>query len=795
MITNYFRTAFRILIKSKLFSIINILGLAVGLACSIIIFMWINNEKSYDDFVENVENKYRIVSLFDDRNWMGTPGLISQLSTEQLPGINAYTRIFRVDRTLIESKSKEMYEKGGICIDSTFFSFFNYKFLYGSETSAFDNLHSIVIAKSFAERYFGKAEVLGEILKFDGNNFIISGILENIPDNSHIKFDFALSYEFLMTEQPLHWGHFMHISYVELNTHENIDTIAAKITGIAAKNKCPQVLDGLIFSLQALKEVHFHIEDDDVYEFYDTTNKTFIKVFSIISIFILVIACINYINLTTARSEQRGKEIGMRKTVGATKKQLYTQFFIEIVLQVFIAINIAVILVERFLPMFNQLTEKNLSISYSLTFFLILLLLLVVVSFFSGIFPALILSSLKPISLVKGSLSNNKTNGQNYLRKLFMIIQFVVTMILITSTIIIYYQFQFIKNKDKGFDSSNIITIPITESIGKSYNMIKSELMSNVHVKYVSNQDFIWAIDDNSCDGCVDYKGRDPKLSVDLLLPQVGFDYFELLNIPMVDGRSFSTDYSTDTNSAFILNEKAVEMLEIDTAVGTPFALYGYEGLVQKGHIVGVCKNVNFKPLYEEIRPQAIRVFNKPYEYTDRGAILIKTDGKDNEAVVDYIMQLWEKYNNTLPFEYKYLDHLYENTYKQDSKLSSVINYFALLAILISSLGLFALATYDAQKRRKEISIRKVNGASTVSLFWHFSLNYLKWIVISILLASPIIYYYMSKWLENFAFQIKLSFLYFFLGGFITVAIAILTVSFQIYKASVANPADNLRYE
>jgi len=793
MFKNYFKTTFRNTTRHKGYSFINLAGLAIGMACTLLILLWVKDELSYDRFHEKGKDIYRIMSYgtrYMIEGFDGTPAPLAPAIKEEVPGIVNYARFSDVPKLVFKYGDKIFYETRGLIADPTVFEIFTFPFVQGDPKTALSEPLDIVITETMANKYFGSENPVGKTMEVEGMSAAVRGVIQDIPHNSHIQFDFLSSYEFIeeITGYGTSWGSFNFVTYLQLEANRDIKEIGENITAVAAKNNCPQVKDGVEFRLQPLAEIH--LDSRAAYRNYsDIGDRKYVYVFSIIALFILFIACVNFMNLSTARSTTRAKEVGMRKTVGASRRQLIMQFFGESLFLTSIACVFALILVTFLLPAFNQITGKQLKldlIDVQLVIGLIIIVLLTAVT--AGSYPAIYLSSFRPVKVLKGVfISDGKSQT---FRRVLVVTQFSLSIALLIGTSVAYNQLHFLRHSNLGFNKENIVYVPIKENIGKRYDAFKAELLNDSNILSVAAQYYLFAEEGAFRSTGYDWEGREEGQEVDIILNLVDYDFIPMLDLELLEGRNFSKEYSTDVSQAYILNEEAIKEMGIQDPVGKQFS-YGK----RKGTIIGILKNANFRSLHVEIEPHVFFYLNEVSEATQYGVVLVKIAGNNTEEALAKIQGVWENINPISPFEYHFLDQKYDSLYRKEKKIGTILNTFTLFAILISCLGLFGLASFLTEQRTNEIGIRKVLGASESGIVFLLSKQFTKWVLIANLFAWPAAYFVMSEWLKSFAYRINIGIWAFVLSGMLAVGIALLTVSFQALKAARANPIDSLRYE
>jgi len=793
MFKNYLKTTFRNTTRHKGYSFINLAGLAIGMACTLLILIWVKDELSYDRFHENCKDIYRIMSYgtkYMIEGTDGTPAPLAPAVKEEVPGIVNYARFSDVPKLVFKYGDKVFYETRGLIADPSIFDIFSFPFVKGDPKTAFTEPLDIVITEKMANKYFGSEDPVGKTMEIEGRPAAVKGVIEDIPHNSHIQFDFLSSYEFIqeLTNYGMSWGSFNFITYLQLEANRDIQEIGKNITAVAAKNNCPQVKDGVQFRLQPLAEIH--LDSRAAYRNYsDIGDRKYVYVFSIIAFFILLIACVNFMNLSTARSTTRAKEVGMRKTVGASRRQLIMQFFGESLFLTLMACVFSLILVIVLLPAFNQITGKQLKldlIDVQLVIGLIIIVLLTAVT--AGSYPAIYLSSFRPVKVLKGVF---KSEGKSQIfRRILVVTQFTVSISLLIGTSVAYNQLCFLRHSKLGFNTENIVYVPIKENIGKRYDALKSELLNDSNILSVAAQYYLFAEEGSFRSTGYDWEGREDGQQVDIVLNLVDYEFIPMLDLELVEGRNFSKEYSTDVTQAYILNEEAIKEMGIQNPVGKRFS-YGK----RKGTIIGVLKNAHFRSLHVKIEPHVFFFMNDVSEATQYGVVLIKINGDKTGEALAKIQGVWEKFNPISPFEYRFLDQKYDSLYRKEKRIGTILNAFTLFAIVISCLGLFGLASFLTEQRTNEIGIRKVLGASESGIVFLLSKQFTKWVLIANIFAWPAAYFVMNEWLKSFAYRINIGIWVFVFSGILAAGIALITVSYQALKAARANPIDSLRYE
>jgi ABC-type antimicrobial peptide transport system permease subunit len=783
MLKNYLKIALRNFRKQKLYSLINVGGLAIGMACTFLILSWVQNELSYDKFHKNKNEIYRVIFDLKDEQSAGTCGALAPTLKEEIPEIKNYTRAWIGGEWQIHYKEKKLLEKS-LYVDPSFLKIFSFPLIEGNPNSFLYESHNVVITKGMAKKLFGDEAPVGKVIyinnRFDKKeSFNIAGIVEDVPKNSHIQFDFLFSYNLLKEwYRPTFgeaWSNYSFASYVLVQKGTDIQGLNKKITDCYNNHKQqnPQKL-----YLQPLTQVYLNA---DIKNYLGPIgNIEYTRIFSIIALFVLLIACINFMNLSTAMAVRRGKEIGVRKVFGAYKKQIICQYFVEAFLFAFAALPFTFILIELLHQPFQNITSNDIQINFlnpNLIFTSIVIVLLT--GILSGSYPSWYLSSFHTSETLKGRLKSERTGIFN--RRIFFIIQFSLSIIIISSTIIVSRQMEFIQKKNLGFEKENLL---YTFTPGFNNDAIRNELLKNSNIINVGASGF--QLDNIVWDQKIrDWSGRlsDEEVSVNII--EVGYHFLETYKMQMADGRYYSEEFATDKTDAIIVNEAAVRAMNMKYPIGKTMNLFG-----NSQTIIGVVKNFNFESLHSKIEPIALVLYPKQLR-----CLSIRLKSENIIETINYIKRVLTKSYPDYVFEYHFLDQKIDELYKAENQRAELFSTFSFISIFISCLGLFGLASFTAERKTKEIGIRKVLGATVPSIISMLSKDFIKWILATNLIAWPVAYYFMNKWLQDFAYRIEMSWWMFALAGGIALVIALITVSWQAIKAATANPVESLRYE
>ena len=788
MIKNYFKTAWRNLLQNKTFSLINIFGLALGMTCSLVIMLWLNDEMKKDKFHQNGKRLYRVmenqfysgnVSTFD-----ATPGILAENIVKDIPDIQMASQMLWEEEPLFTVDNTYDKEKGRY-VEKDFLRMFSFKLTKGDPVTALARPDAVVISKKLADKYFKGLDPVGKMIRIDNtDNVMVTGVLDEIPKSSSLTFDFLMSFEQWRKKNDWakDWGNNGPRCYVMLAPNTSVDKVNAKIKNyIKTKNKESNVN----LFLQNYGESYLYSDWENGKQ--NGGRIEYVKIFSIVGIIILIIACINFMNLATARSLRRAREIGVRKVVGAGKRQLIGQFIGESLFVSFLAICISLVIVMLLLPSFNTLTEKHLSLDFTDPSFLLLLLGLVLVTgIISGSYPALFMSSLKPIIVLKGLLKFKP--GATYFRKALVVFQFALSIILILGMIVIYRQIDFIHNKNLGFAKEDLLYMPLEGELQKTYPTFKEQLLKQPGIKYVSSAQSN-PLEVGSSTSGVRWPGKDTTKLILFSSNPITYDYIKTMGIQLVEGRDFSTEYGLDTMN-YLVNEAAAKKIGYKDPVGKELTMWG-----DKGMIVGLMKDYHHNSLHVPIEPLILRLHKMSWGGNYWGNVIVRTEkGKTKQAIAS-MEKLYKQFNPGFPFKYYFTDDEIANRYKAEYTVSKLSRYFAFLAIFISCLGLFGLVTFTAEQKTKEIGIRKVLGASVTGIVGMLSKDFLTLVVIAAVIAFPVAWLAMHRWLNDFAYRVNIGWWVFVMAGVIALLIALLTISFQSIKAAIANPVKSLRTE
>jgi putative ABC transport system permease protein len=793
MFRNYLKIALRNLWKHKVFSFINILGLTVGMTACFLIFMYVRFELSYDDQHKKAADIYRIVADLktpsDLINTSGPAWAVPPNIKRDFPEVKEFVRVSG-QSFLVRRGDVKFQEDKSAFADSSFFRVFDFKLLKGDPNTALTAPLSVVLTSSTAKKYFGKQDPMGQILLFtgDGHAAKVTGVMEDIPENSQIDADLLVSMSTLtknfnpgLDEQ---WSNYGSAAYLLLQPGTDPNALVKKFPAFLEKRNGDEMKQIQMYPtllLEPLRDVYLYSKRDG----QKTGNINNVYIFSIIAVFILVIACINFVNLTTARSAERAKEVGIRKVVGAVKPQLAGQFLGESLIICIFAFVLTFFLAWMLTPLFNQLAGKTIiaGVGGQTQYIMYLLAGALAIGVIAGLYPALVLSSFQPITVLKGRFTSGARGA--FLRKGLVIVQFSISIALITGTLIVYRQMKYMRSQKLGFDKEQMLVINSNGDPGR--DAFKQAVLGIPAVKSAALSSSVPGSGNPGAYSEVEnIKGDLQIANLDLYF--VDFDYIPHYKMQMVAGRPFSRQFITDTTQAMVLNERAVKLFGYSSpeqAIGKRFKQWGREG-----KIIGVVKDFHFRSLQEEIKPLSMRI-----EPGGCDMVSINIAGNDLPGTLATIESKWKSIIPNRPFSYFFLDEFFDRQYRAEIRFSNLFLYFAILAIFISCLGLLGLASYSTFQRTREIGIRKVMGASVSAIVHLLSKEFMQLLFIAFVLASPVAWYVMDRWLQDFSYRTSITWWIFVVAGIIAILVALLTVSYQAVKAAVANPVDSLRTE
>ncbi|WP_262245211.1 ABC transporter permease [Parapedobacter soli] len=788
MIKNYFKTAWRSLREHKFHTFVNVCGLALGLATAILLLLWVQHERSYDRFHHDYSRIHQFSAHFDANTvWEGVPGPLA-VYAQSLSDVEAIVRISQDNDQILANEDRSIVLDGFATadVDSTFFDLFNFELLNGTGVSLFPNPHSIILTESTARKFFGNDDPMGKVLQFRGENFTITGLLRDFPDNSSIAFDAILpmaryAQQFTANGGNGEWktidvdvGSFNFQTFVKLRDGAKPEAVGATFTRLYADARNGEV--SVQFKLQPLADIHLISADGN------TAAARMVQIFLLIAIMVLAIAAVNYINLTTARALVRAREVGIRKIVGANKLQLFSQFTIETTVLFGLALLFALGLIFMLMPLYNNIAGKQLQFSLSnIAIWKVVAYSALGTLLAASIYPALLLSGFQPLHVMKGKMATGM--GSTFLRKVLVVFQFAISMVLIVATLVISGQMTYMREMDLGYDKSYVFSVPLTGDVVKHVDAVKNELRNHPGIVNVALSDIYDITNSQNATGDLEWPGKPANSNLIITQSIIDNGFIPTMGIELLEGRNL-TGTAADSN-LYIVNEAAVQAMGLTPPyVGTPISFHS-----RPGTIAGVVKDFNFKPLKEKIGP--LLFFN----WWKGNILYVRTTATAASSAIKAAEQQYKKYAGDAPFTYTFVDKQFEAKYRADQRAGLLFNIFAGIAIFISCLGLLGLSTYTVRQRVKEIGIRKVLGASTGSIVQLLSAGSILLVLLAVVIASPVAWWVMTKWLDDFAYRTDVHWWMFGVAGLAAVMIALLTVSGQAIRAALANPVDSLRDE
>jgi len=776
------KIAYRNLIRNKGFSFINISGLAIGMACTILLLLWVNHELSYDKFHKNEKQLFQIVNWQtysgQEYAWPNLPGQLVELVKEKTPEIiRASNTNPWGERSLFVINGTKNYESV-YHADPDFFQMFSFPLVKGNAEKVFEDPYSLVITEKIAEKYFGESDPIGQVVKYDNkHDLTITGVLKDLPTNSVFKFGLIYPYEFKkkIYSSWNKWGSHTYSGYVELDPNADPEQVSAKLNSFYVDHVDKESTERV--SLFPLSKTHLHSLDGE------ETRMKMVRLFLIIALFILLIACFNFMNLSTARASKRAKEIGLKKAIGSSKRQLVFQFLMESLLFAFIAINFAIILVRLFLPEFNHIIGQNLQWYYDdWSVIGIMFSVVVITGLLAGSYPAFYLTSYKTIDVIKGATTSGKRGAA--MRRLLVVLQFTLTTILLIGTLVISLQTKFMKTRPTGIDKSDVAFVVLNGEMNKNRESIKEELakdpsilsscfMSNLPISIYSNG------------GGFEWNGEESTKDVLITHFYADADFMDVYKASLLEGRFYNQEHFAADSNNIVINEALAKMIDEGSVLGKTISQSHHSA-----EVIGVVKDFNYTHLESSIKPMMFFPFTNRYNF-----LSIKIEGNSKSRAIAHIEQICEKYNPDFPTTIGFIEDKYEALYKTEDSIIAILNYFTLLTIIISCLGLFGLASFMAEEKTKEIGVRKVLGASVFGLISLLSKNFTKSVAIANLIAWPIAWFFMDMYLSEHAYRIDMPWWIFISVAVMVLIVALATVSYQSWKSASQNPIESLKYE
>ncbi len=792
MLKSYLKVAWRAISNNKGLSALNIAGLAVGMTTAVLIFFWVTNELSYDCFHKDGDRIYRINTRTTDGNWVweGAPGLFGALAHKDVPGIEQFARLYSENWPTLSVHGDMQYEKKCAYVDYNWFHLFDYRFLQGNAEGFQGNPHSVILTESAVKKYFGDQEAIGASLKIDSNTFQVQGVIADPPTNSSFQYDMYIPIGALMSnpsmkESEASWGNTDYLTFIAVQKGINLIHLNNQLT-TAYQSAEHDDAHTLATSLVGLPAMHF--ENDLQGSKFEHGSMSVVYIFSILGLLLLLVASINYVNLATAKASLRAKEVSIRKIVGAGRRHLFYQFLTESFLICLVALVLTLGLIYLVLPLFDEITGKHFTLDLTaLNLWAVLGSTLVASFLLNSIYPALLLSSFKPLNIFRGITVLKVKDAQ--FRKGLVVVQFCISLILLTGTIVIYRQMHFIQNSNPGYNRSQVLVVGLPRSIAPGNKQgliqtIKQELLQQSGIQSVSltNQSIVRV---GSSTTGIDWEGHDSSKQIKVNQISTDADLLSTMGLQLAQGRWFDPANATDSRNV-VLNETAIKELGIHTPVlGQSFSIHG-----KKGQIIGVLKDFKYKSMHDKTGPLVI--FNDPNWWN---FFLIKTTAQGASGVVQTVKEVWNKTLPGQPMEYSFMDEQFNKLYAQEQLVSMLVLTFSIIAVIISAMGLFGLAAFEAEQRTKELGIRKILGASLMDIGLLLSTGFLRLIGLAILISFPLAWWTMTKWLDNFAYRINMQWWMLGLSGGMILLVTLGITGYHTLKASVVNPVKSLRPE
>ena len=789
MLKNLLKIAIRHIRKHPVYSILNIIGLTLGISSALFLIIYVSDEISYDRYHENADRIYRVSSKItetdDEFTWNVAQIPMGPQVVQDYPEVQSYVRFINMPRSLYKYEDKEYIEEDFYYADSTLFDVFTYKVLKGEVRQAVKDPGKIALTETAAARYFGTADPIGKTLSAGTSTFEVTGVIEDVPTNSHFRFD-AVAARNNLPKQLGTWGNFGVFTYLLFPQNLDVETFETKIQGMYDAHM-KTIFEPLKIKIEYILEpiTKIHLYSTNPGEPEPTGSITYVIIFGIVALFLILIAAMNYMNLATARSASRAREVGLRKVVGSRRGPLVAQFLSESVMLTLISLLISIVLFIILLPKFNLLAGKsfNLATLYSPVVIAALLGFILVAGILGGSYPAFFLSRFSPLTVLKGEITQGSAGS--LFRKILVVIQFTISVAMIICTLVVFRQLKYLKTMDQGFDQENILTLQLNQGMVRKYPVLKLSLMENDDIKYVTSTNT--QIGEGSGKVIFSMETDQGMAQRGINFAVVDHDFVDALGIKMVTGRDFQLDMPSDTLASVVVNETLANRMGWSDAIGKKVQLG--DGAQINARVIGVMKDYHQTGMYNEIESLML-------VYRERNNIIyIKLSGNNTEQTMSFIENKWKEVFPDQPFTYTYLSERFNNQFEADEKRGLIFTMFTILAILIACLGLFGLASYMVEQRTREIGIRKVFGADEGVIVRLISRDFIILVSISIIIAVPVAYYFMSNWLENYVYRTNIGVSILAAAALITVLLTFITISFKAYQASVLNPASSIRTE
>ena len=790
MLKNLFKTAFRHITKHFGFSILNILGLTIGITSALFLIIYVSDEVSYDRFHENADRIYRVSSKItepdDQFTWIFAQIPFGPQVVKDYPEVQSFVRFIPMNRSLFKYEDKEFNEENFFYVDSTLFDIFTYKVIKGEVKTALLDPKKIILTEKIAARYFGNSDPIGKILTTGTNTFEVTGVIEDVPENSHFSFD-AVSSRNNLPKQLGSWGNFGVFTYLLFPENFDVKSFETKIQGMYdayMKTIFESMKIKIEYILVPLTKIHLY--STNASEPKPTGSITYVYIFAIVALFLILIAAMNYMNLATARSTRRAREVGLRKVVGSRRAPLVFQFLSESILFTVISLIISIIILIVLLPKFNLLAGKafDLHVIYSPVVLLTLTGVIIVVGILGGSYPAFFLSRFSPVTVLKGEITQGSAGS--LFRKILVVIQFTVSVIMIICTLVVFTQIKYLKTMDQGFDQSNVIGLQLNDrNMIRKYPALKEILLENPNINYVTSTNS--AVGEGSGKVIFNVETDQGMTQKGVNFAVVDHDFIDALGIKIVSGRDFQRDMPSDTLTGVVVNETFANRMGWQEPIGKKVELGDANTI--RARVIGVMKDYHQTGMYNGI--ESLLLVYRPLN----NIIYIKLSGIETQPTIEFIESKWKEVFPDQPFTYTYLSERFNRQFEADEKRGLIFTIFTILAILIACLGLFGLASYMVEQRTKEIGIRKVFGANEVIILRLVARDFLILVTLGIVIAVPVAYYFMSNWLENYVYRTSIGVPLLIAAAAITIIITFITISYKAYQAAILNPASSIKTE
>ncbi len=789
MIKNLLKTAVRHIRKHFGYSLLNILGLTLGISSALFLIIYVSDELSYDRYHENADRIYRVSSKItetdDQFTWNVAQIPMGPQVVQDYPEVQSFVRFINMPRALYKFEDKEYIEEDFQYADSTLFDIFTYKVLKGEVRSAVTDPGKIVLTETVAARYFGDSDPIGKTLTSGNTTFAVTGVIEDVPSNSHFRFD-AVAARNNLPKQLGTWGNFGVFTYLLLPENLDVEAFETKIQGMYDAHM-KTIFEPLKIRIEYILEpiTKIHLYSTNAGEPEPTGSITYVIIFGIVALFLILIAAMNYMNLATARSSNRAREVGLRKVVGSRRGLLVAQFLSESVVLTIISLIISIILLVILLPKFNLLAGKSfdLSILYSPVVIISVIGVILVAGIFGGSYPAFFLSRFSPVTVLKGEITQGSAGS--LFRKILVVIQFTISIAMIVCTLVVFRQLKYLKNKDQGFNQENVLTLQLNRGMVNKYPVLKLALLENDDIKYVTSTNT--PVGEGSGKVIFNMETDQGMSQRGINFAVVDHDFVDALGINIISGRDFQQDMPSDTLTSVVVNETLANRMGWSDAIGKKVTLG--DGAQINARVIGVMKDYHQTGMYNEIESLML-------VWRERNNIIyVKLSGNNTEQSISFIENKWKEVFPDQPFTYTFLSERFNRQFEADEKRGFIFTLFTILAIIIACLGLFGLASYMVEQRTKEIGIRKVFGASEGVIVRLISKEFLILITISIVIALPVAYYIMGRWLENYVYRTRIGVLLLLLAALLTVILTFVTISYKAYQAAILNPATSIKTE